>query len=84
MNLSGIDAELEAIVVKHGGTVEQNTAEGRTFCYVETGCRLKAKSVIKSAKFDVVKSQWLKDCQSKFRGFRPSDMLFVTEATKAP
>ncbi|XP_059090430.1 DNA ligase 4-like [Tigriopus californicus] len=40
-----LKAQLEAIVVKHGGIVEQNPVEGRTFCYVETGMKMKAKSV---------------------------------------
>lgn len=67
---AALKAQLEAIVVKLGGTVEQNCTYGKTYCYVETGFKVKAKNVAKSKKIDVVKSGWLLDCASKFRPYR--------------
>ena len=78
-----LKARLEAAAVKHGGKVEQNPSEGRTTCYVETGFKIKAKNVVRSGKYDVVKSSWLADCETEFRSLRPSDFLFMTEETEA-
>ncbi len=80
---SKLKSRLEAVVAKHGGKIEQNTTEGRTFCYVETGYKLKAKNVAKSGKFDVVRSGWLVDCEADFRPMRPADLIVMTDATKA-
>ena len=73
--------KLEQIVVKHGGTVEQNVAAGRTYCYIETAGTARAKYVINSGLYDVVCSQWLIDCDTKFRFFGPADMIFTTNET---
>lgn len=73
-----LKARLEAIVIKHGGIVEQNPIEGRTFCYVETGLKMKAKSVVRSRKFDVVRHTWLLDCEDHYRPFGPADMVCST------
>ena len=67
---AALKAELEAVVVKHGGTIEQNCNYGKTYAYVETGFKVKAKNVAKSKKVDVVRSGWLLDCKTKFRPFR--------------
>lgn len=80
---AALKARLEAIVARHGGTVEQNVREGVTFCYVETGLKMKAKAVVRSGKYDVARSAWLLDSEVKFRPLRPSDMVFATEATLA-
>ncbi len=75
---------LEEIVLRHGGTCEQNVTRERTFCYVETGMTVRARSVINSGHYDVVRHEWLMDCERTFRPFRPSDMVHVaSEETKA-
>ncbi len=53
-------------------------SRGRTFCYVETGFKVRAKTVAKRGECDVVKHEWLLDCETKFRPFRPSDMIQVS------
>ncbi|XP_040579752.1 DNA ligase 4 [Lepeophtheirus salmonis] len=74
--------ELEEIVIKYGGNVEQNVSENQTYAYVETGLKIRAKGIIKSGKYDVVKSSWLLDCDEKgFRAFGPCDMVFTTTET---
>ena len=72
---------LERIVLKHGGKVEQNVKEGVTHCFVQTQGKFKAKSVVRSERFDVVKADWLKDCEMAFRPFQPWDMVFTTPKT---
>lgn len=59
--------KLERIVVKHGGTVEQNARPGRTFCYVQTAGTVKAHNVVEQGLVDVVKAAWLLDCEQTFR-----------------
>ena len=76
-----LKARLEKIVVKHGGIVEQNVAAGKTYCYIETAGTARAKYVINSGLYDVVRSQWLIDCEKNFRYFGPADMVFTTDAT---
>jgi hypothetical protein len=76
-----LKARLEAVVVKYGGKIEQNVKDGRTFCYVETGYKVKAKNVALSKKFDVVRSNWLVDCEVEFRPLRPADLIVMTEST---
>ena len=58
---------LEKVVVKHGGTVEQNARRGRTSCYIQTAGTIKAHNVVKEGAIDVVKASWLQDCSNKFR-----------------
>ena len=75
-------SDLEKIVVRHGGTVEQHPRKRRTNVYVVTAGSVRSKAVIDQGYCDVVKADWLKDCALKFRHLRPSDMIFTTEATK--
>ncbi len=78
-----LKARLEEIVMSMGGRCEQNVREGVTFCYVETGFKVRAKNEVRSGRVDVVRSTWLLDCEKDgFRNFRPSDMLYTTSATK--
>ena len=77
-----LKSKLEKIVVKHGGKIEQNVAPGKTYCYIETAGTARAKYIINSGMYDVVRSQWLIDCEHKFRLFGPADMIFATEATE--
>ena len=36
-----LKAKMEQIVVKLGGKCEQNVTKGKTYCYVETGYKLR-------------------------------------------
>ena len=74
-------AELERVVARHGGSVEQNAIQDHTDIYVVTVGKLRAKAVINQLLCDVVKADWLRDCAVKFRPLQPSDMLVTTEAT---
>ena len=62
-----IKQQLEKIIVKHGGTVEQNVRRGRTSIYVQTTGSLKAKNVVKQGIVDVVKSSWMLNFDQTFR-----------------
>ena len=52
-------SELERLVVKHGGKVEQNVRPGHTNLYIETGMTIKARNVVNQQVVDVVRSSWL-------------------------
>ena len=73
--------KLELIVLSHGGKIEQNVKAGVTYCFIQTQGKFKAKSVVRSEKFDVVKAEWLLDCESQFRPFQPWDMIFARQET---
>ena len=57
-NGGALKKKLERIALKFGAKIEQNVSEGTTFCYVTTVGKIKAKSVVRSQKYDVVKSTW--------------------------
>ena len=78
---NNLKATLERIIIKHCGTVEQNVKKGVTDYYIQTVGKFKAKSVIRSEAFDVINSDWLLDCEKKFRLFQPWDMIFTTHET---
>ncbi len=74
--------DLERIVLKHGGIVEQNFIEDRTFIFVKAGNTLTAQNLVKEKRCNVVKPEWLLDCKEKFRPLQPSDMIYATDETK--
>lgn len=73
---------LEEIIAKHGGIVEQNPAKGKTWAYIQTGGKARARNVIKEGYCNVIKESWLMECLEKFRPLRPADMIFTTEETQ--
>ena len=77
-----LKSKLERIVLKHGGTVEQNVTAGRTYCYVEIAGTARAKSVKECGIYDVVCPEWLLACEKNFRHLRPSDMIYTTARTE--
>jgi hypothetical protein len=60
---------LERIAVKYGAIIEQNVTTGRTFCYVATMEKARAKLVIQSGYCNVVKSVWLLDCEERYQSY---------------
>ena len=73
---AALKSRLEGIVVKNGGKIEQNAITGRTHAYVETGFKIRAKSVADKGACDVVRSSWLLDCdENGFRPLRPADVI---------
>ena len=57
--VSSLKKEVERLVMKHGGLVEQNLKVGWTALYVETGLTLKGRGVLQRGEVDVVRSSWL-------------------------
>ena len=76
--------EVERLVVKHGGLVEQNVSKtGRTDLYVETGLTLKGQGVVRAGQVDVVRSSWLTD-QAGLENIeqpRPHQYIAMTDNT---
>ena len=77
-----IKRKLERLVVRHGGSVEQNTKAGRTHIFIQTAGTIKSKNVVHQGVIDVVKSDWLIECQHTFREYEPHDMVFATKETR--
>ena len=76
--------EVEKLVVKHGGKVEQNVRRGITSLYVETGMTVKGRGVVSRKELDVVRSSWLTDQAEKERIVlpRPHEHVFMTQKTE--
>ena len=75
--------EVERLVSKHGGKVEQNVKAGRTDLYVETGLTVKGQGVVSRREVDVVRSSWLTD-QAELENIeqpRPHQYLVLTDNT---
>jgi DNA ligase-4 len=68
---------LERIVIKHGGTVEQNVRPGITSCYVQSEGKLRAKNVVSLGLVDVVKASWLLDCEVTVVVYAITSMLLL-------
>jgi hypothetical protein len=77
-----LKARLERIITKLGGIVEQNTKNGHTSAFIQISGLLKAKNVIAAGLCDVIKYNWLLDCDIAWRALKPSDMIYSTESTE--
>ena len=76
--------EVEQLVAKHGGRVEQNVKVGRTDLYVETGLTVKGRGVVERQEVDVVRSSWLTG-QKELENIeepRPHQYVLMTEKTR--
>ena len=63
--------KLEKIIVQHGGTVEANPRIGRTWAFIQTIGTITAKNAIKAEAFNVIKHNWLLECDNgKFQPLR--------------
>ena len=81
--VSSLKKEVERLVMKHGGVVEQNL-RSRTALYVETGLTLKGRGVLQRGEVDVVRSSWLTG-QAKQENIAmplPHQYLHMTETTR--
>lgn len=74
--------KLEEIIVQHGGIVEQNPQRDKTWAYIQTGGKTRARNVIREGYCNVIKDTWLMESAQKFRPLRPSDMVFTTDETQ--
>ena len=81
---TSLKKEVERLVVKHGGLVEQNVSKtGRTDLYVETGMTVKGQNAVRAGKVDVVRSSWLTD-QAGLENIeepRPHQYIAMTDNT---
>ena len=63
--------KLEKIIIQHGGTVEANPRIGRTWAFIQTIGNITAKNAIKAEAFNVIKHNWLLECDDgKFQPLR--------------
>lgn len=81
--LPSLKREVERLVMKHGGLVEQNLRAGRTSLYVETGLTVKGRGVLQRGEVDIVRSSWLTGQAEleKIEMPRPHQYLHMTEPT---
>ncbi|KAF0288749.1 DNA ligase 4 [Amphibalanus amphitrite] len=76
-------AELERLVHQYGGSLTQNPTE-RTWCVIADRVTVKERSVVRSGRYDVVRSRWLRRLAAAGRPvpFAPSELLHATAATR--
>eukprot|EP00731_Ephydatia_muelleri_P033439 Em0029g45a len=74
--------DLERKIAEHGGTFVQNPGP-KTFCVVVHSLVVRAKNVIKTGLYDVVKADWLQQCLDEGQSvpFLPHHMLHTSAAT---
>ncbi|KAG8188782.1 hypothetical protein JTE90_009176 [Oedothorax gibbosus] len=75
--------EIEKQIVKHGGKFVQNPGRN-TYCVVCDTVTAKVKNVMRTDKYNIVKSDWIEKCvdSKKLLSWVPTDLLHTTEETR--